>query len=468
MLESSNLRVQFPVAILLYGLLFSGIGGAGNGSFWKVWCLLSLSLAFYHLLFFLVFNIASAFASSWNWLLIPSGLVSYEYLRHLLVRIYDGSGLTFGIVGQFVPLSSVAQFASWGGIWLLSFILAMIGMLCLHLADRRCSTSRRSASCVGLMAIAGVVWINDRSLHNIVLEDEVLVITIPFALHGGNVPLVREWIDEIINSDSVGRPRRPQLVALGAETMIETELVDGQIRFNNPNAAAWKSLSHDARCDAVIGAWVFQENAAGQVNAAIQLRDGEVVGVEPKQHLTPSVESQPLGTQWLIAVGWVPESLVRRVIPYGAAKQTLQSLAEPIDIQMAVCYDLFFGKTYRDRVTSSTSMVTCSLSESFDSTGIFQQLSLCHSSIRAIEVRRSLVRCSYGGITAAFDPWGQEIQPSQSRLGMNLYRVPVYRHPSVYVRSGDWIVWFSLAVTGVWLLKTGRDAWLLGGRGNGD
>jgi apolipoprotein N-acyltransferase len=103
--------------------------------------------------------------------------------------------------------------------------------------------------------------------------------------------------------------------------------------------------------------------------------------------------------------------------------------------------------------------MTCSLDETYDDSGIFQWLSMQHSRIRAIEAGRSLVRCSLGGITAAFDPMGNEIEPIASRAGMNLYRVPVSRKTTFYARTGDWIVWLSFFVVGAWMLHGVGERW---------
>jgi apolipoprotein N-acyltransferase len=101
-----------------------------------------------------------------------------------------------------------------------------------------------------------------------------------------------------------------------------------------------------------------------------------------------------------------------------------------------------------DGLNKSHDFITCSLDESYDDSGIFQWLSMQHSRIRAIEARRSLVRCSLGGITAAFDPMGNEIKPIATQAGMNLYRVPVCHDVTFYASTGDWIVWFSFFVVG--------------------
>ena len=223
------------------------------------------------------------------------------------------------------------------------------------------------------------------------------------------------------------------------------------MQFSGPDDLAWQDISRQGNCSVLIGAWVIVQGRNDRINAIVQIRNGDVVGVESKHHLVPVVESQTIGSRWLVNMGWVPKDAVRDVMSPGVAAEILKPFGKLQGIQSRVCYDIFFGPAYLDGLNETHQFMTCSLGEAYDDSGIFQQLSMSHAGIRAIESRRSLVRTSLGGITSAFDPLGREIEPHTVRLGMSFYRIPVYQDMSFYARTGDWIVWFSLSVTGGWI-----------------
>jgi apolipoprotein N-acyltransferase len=370
--------------------------------------------------------------------------VLYEFTRYYATFLYDGSGLTFFSLGQFLPLGGL-QLASVGGIWLLTFVTALLIWLIVSVFHVG-STRTRSIACVasfGLLAIP--VFAGDGMIYERDSEEEAVIMTVPFPVSFSSISAVKQFASDprlIADEES--------LTILGPETMLELRLIDGAITFNRPQDEPWKEVSTTRNCSVLIGAWIIMENRDDRINAIVQIREGEVVGVEPKHRLAPFVESQPFGTGSLVEMGWIPEDAVRDATLPGAANERLRCFTKPQGIQTGVCYDIFFGAAYLDGLNVSHDFMTCSLDESYDF-GVFQWLSIHHSQIRAIETCRSLVRCSLGGITAAFDPNGREIQPMISRAGMNLYRVPVCHETSFYAQAGDWIVWFSLVVVSGWM-----------------
>jgi apolipoprotein N-acyltransferase len=67
--------------------------------------------------------------------------------------------------------------------------------------------------------------------------------------------------------------------------------------------------------------------------------------------------------------------------------------------------------------------------------------------LRAVETGRDVVRAMKTGISAVIDPWGRERERSRSSEPAMLVSeiTPLTGH-TPYVRFGDWLPWFSLAL----------------------
>ncbi len=437
---------HFILGLFFYGCIFLGILESRGGSFWRIWILLSISFAAFHCVFMFFVSFHSAIKSRAGWFLVPCICVFYEFARHLVTFLYDGSGLTFFTLGQFLPLDGI-QPASIGGIWLLTFVAAFLIWLIVSVFYAVATRARQTACLASFGVLATSLLTGVATINQGKVGDEVAVMTVPFPVSSSSVSAVKQFASDARSITDDG-----PLTILGSETMLELRLIDRVITFLRHQDEQWKELSTTPNCSVVIGAWICMENRNDRINAIVQIRDGQVVAVEPKHRLAPFVESQPCGTGSLVKMGWIPEDAVRNATPPKVANELLSNFPKPQGIQAGVCYDIFFGSAYLDGLDESHEFMTCSLDETYDDSGIFQWLSMQHSRIRAIEARRSLVRCSLGGMTAAFDPMGNEIEPIASRMGMNLYRVPVCRETTFYARTGDWIVWFSFFVVGGWML----------------
>lgn len=442
---------HFIVGLICYGCIYLGILESRGGSFWRIWILLSISFAAFHCAFIAVVDIPAAIRAKVGWLLVPCICVLYEFTRHLATLFYDGSGLTFFTFGQFLPLGGL-QFASTGGVWSLTFVSALL--VCLIISSFSAGATRNLR--IAYLASFGVltIWFftGVRATNGHGFDGDASIVTVPFPTSALSLPAVIQFA-----SDRQSIADDEPLTALGPETMLQLRLFDRDFTFVRSQDKMWREVLTTPKCSVLIGAWITLDDREDRINAVVQIRDGEIVGVAPKTRLAPFVESQPLGTDLLVALGWIPADAIRNATSPAEAEELLRDYPKPQGVKTGVCYDIFFGPSYLNGLNESHEFMTCSLDETYDDSGIFQWLSMQHSRIRAIEARRSLVRCSLGGITTAFDPLGNEIKPIASRAGMNLYRVPVCREMTFYARTGDWIVWFSFIVVGGWMLHGAYD-----------
>lgn len=435
---------SFVASLLVYCVVLAGVFTSHGGVFWRVGCLLAISFAVYHLVFVWLVNWRALLKSPAVCVLLPSAIVCYEYLRHCLVYFYDGSGFTLLVLGQFVPSAFGLQLASWGGIWLLSFWCGfLIALMWLTIdRNRRCRT--RVACGWLLTGLLAAFWISDSLASAVEGRSVATVVAVPLPVSQDSVAVVTSFVNDC---RLAGVP-----TVLAPETMLNLRMDRDTLLFDRPNDLAWLEISRQANCVVLVGSWIQVPGREDRINAIVQIRDGEVVGARSKLRLAPFVESRPLGTQWLENARWIPDVHIRNAMSPSDAQQWLGGFGRPENVQASVCYDIFFSSASIVDLQPTDAFLACSLDETHDRSGVFQALSMMHSRIRAVEARRSLVRCSLGGTTAAIDPWGCRIDPKATRLGLVAYDIPISQTASVYSAAGDWIVWPSLGLVGGWLL----------------
>jgi apolipoprotein N-acyltransferase len=196
------------------------------------------------------------------------------------------------------------------------------------------------------------------------------------------------------------------------------------------------ALSRLPKMTVVAGVWLPGSNGSRR-NACVIVSRGEVAAVIDKKHLVPFVESKPFGTNWFVKAGMIPAAATRDIAAGVAVDYAPWRLGE-LKILPSVCYDLFFSQSFRRFPQNLPSINVCCLDETFDLTGVFKQLSQVHSRLRAVELRQPIVRSSLGGVSGAFNRWGEPIQPQKQSNGFSIYEIPLGSVVTAYERFGDW------------------------------
>ncbi len=162
--------IETEPCIALFGLsffavAFQGLLGPMNGAFSGIWILLTVVYAVLHLSVCLVFRLSALRIGIGSLWLLPAALVAYEYARHLLTKLYDDCGLTFCLVGQtWADNDLLIQSADVGGVWLLSFAVAVgAATITAWITQPRSRTSiamlASFVACLALMTLYGSVRI---------------------------------------------------------------------------------------------------------------------------------------------------------------------------------------------------------------------------------------------------------------------------------------------------------------------
>ena len=432
-----------------YAVAFQGLLGPMDGAFAGIWMLLTVVYAAFHVTVCLVFRLCKFRIESGGIWLLPPALVAYEYLRHLLTKLYDDCGLTFCLVGQsWADNDWLLQSADVGGVWLLSFMVASGGATittCVIQIRSRASTAMLGtfvASLV-LMLLYGSLRLSTATgpvVGHVVIVPNRLTVEM---LQNQAFPLVDE-----IREQARSGTARPWCCLASPETSMFWNINDSS-SDEHPHNIQDELLGFTNRfqCDAIVGAWVPSPTSSLNRNAVVVVRSGQVTTIVDKQHPVPFVEGYPLGTESLRSIGLIPNLVeTRRLAPIIPPK-TEDWREHSIPWAVGVCYDLFFPATFRQYDISQSDAIVCSLDETFDDNGVFRELSAIHSRLRAVEFRRSVIRSSVGGSSGVYDSKGSVIDPINRRGIATLYEIRSTKQWSLYARLGDWFPLLCSLVT---------------------
>ncbi len=113
-----------------------------------------------------------------------------------------------------------------------------------------------------------------------------------------------------------------------------------------------------------------------------------------------------------------------------------------------ICYETAFGQTGAEMVLKGANLLFLILNEGwYDHLQRARQF-LRHSIVRSIETRRSMVRSSNRGISAAISPRGNIIRMEKNKnpLAFNV-KVSANKEITTYCRWGDWIGYLGVLAT---------------------
>jgi apolipoprotein N-acyltransferase len=181
-------------------------------------------------------------------------------------------------------------------------------------------------------------------------------------------------------------------------------------------------------------------------NSALQVEPGgRFAGRLHKQHLVPLGEYVPLQKILWFVDPIVPKIGDFRTIP---PKELLKVRGHPYGV--VICYEDLFPEISRQYTRMGASFLVNITNDAWygDVSQLDQHLNF--SRLRAVENRRSLVRGTNTGYTAAIDPSGRiHAEIPKFIAGILLTEIPLQTELSVYSRFGDglWIGLIGLALT---------------------
>ncbi len=334
-------------------------------------------------------------------LLAPAVWVAAEY-----VRAYAFGGFPWIPLGSaVVTLLPLAQLASVGGVYLLSWLLAFLSA-CFALAAVRMGRERviAIAAGLGLLAVTSI-WGGVR-IQGAALSREGTPVRV--GLIQANIPQEEKW----------DRSRAPDIfrrylqmtrdaAAKGAHFILWPESATPFYFDEDPPAAEQvRTLVRETATPLLFGTDEIERGTLDRYyNSAFMLDSaGATAAVYRKMFLVPFGEYVPFGNL-LTFVGPLVEA-VSSFTP--GARVTMM----PVDghmVSTAICYEVVYPHLILRAVREGSELLTTITNDAWygESSAPFQHFEL--AKMRAIEQGRYLVRAANTGISGIVDPYGREL-----------------------------------------------------------
>lgn len=194
-------------------------------------------------------------------------------------------------------------------------------------------------------------------------------------------------------------------------------------------------------------------------NSAYLLADGRVVDRYDKIFLVPMGEYVPFRALWPRAVIL---GAVRRDFTPGRTARPLRG--GDLAIATAICFESAFGRLLRDAAEEGANLIALLSSDGWVDRWQAAGQHEAMAPLRAVELRRAVVRASNSGISCLVDPFGRRIATvAPFRHGYAIADLPLRTERTLYLLLGDWPGYGCTIALLVALLRRRRGANLVRG-----
>jgi len=372
--------------------------------------------------------------------IIPALWVAVEYVRSI-----GFLGMPLGLMGYaLMPDIALAQAASWGGVYGLSFIVVLMNGILLAGVQRKLPLKQTVLLiAAGMVLIAGI-YIGGRLELSRDLNDRYLRVTVIQP----DIPTDKKW-DEAFLEETVGVHEALSLVALkgaDADLVVWPETAVPCFLFYPRRAEILERVTNFARQikhPLFLGVEDFKRDQTGKhaFNSAVLFSArGELEGTYAKIKLVPFNEQAPFG--------WMVPSLRKLGLPcvFEPGRRLTVFQTGGVRFSSVICFEALFPGLVRRFVKNGAEAII-NITNDASSLGRMRYYYTHNAhmlSMRAIENRRSIVRAANNGLSVLIDPYGRIIKnmPLFKRSWM---RGPVMLNDSMtfYTRYGDVLVLLS-------------------------
>jgi apolipoprotein N-acyltransferase len=179
-------------------------------------------------------------------------------------------------------------------------------------------------------------------------------------------------------------------------------------------------------------------NAAFLVNP-----DGATGGVYRKVHLVPFGEYVPAKRLLFFAA-----PLVEAVSDFSPGSRVNTLSVGEGRLSVAICYEVVYPGLIREGIRNGSALLTTITNDAWFGRSSAPAQHFAMAAMRAIEQGRYLVRAANTGISGVVDPYGRVLLASDLFVeGAWTADVRLIEERTFYGRTGEWIVWISLALT---------------------
>lgn len=212
------------------------------------------------------------------------------------------------------------------------------------------------------------------------------------------------------------------------------------------SASAIIDRSNEWKLPLLVGTKRLREgDLAGPYNSMVLVAPNSgVTGTYDKMFLTPITECDlPIKVTLLTTFGSFDHSNTLKFVSGTSHQQTLDVLVNGIKVGVGICHDICFrewGWATMNRSPRPDFLVQCA-NEGIDKTSHGRSLLLACAQLRAVECRRSLIRCVRDGFSAAIDSNGRLlflVQGDQINQPFVTPRIPLDIRKSPFSSFQQW------------------------------
>ena len=384
-----------------------------------------------------------------------SVLVALTWVAAELLRARGPTGDPWLLLGYaLTPHPLLLQAADAGGVYLLSFVVALVNAAVAECAPPlvRRPAGRAlgaAAAAVGALGLYGA-W---RLATPLPAEPAV-----PVAIVQGNVDLGAQWkaehygagLQAYLDLSRAAAARAQPQILVWPESAV-TFFLAREPRFLAPVQA----MLRDTGSELVTGAPHLEDADPAlprYFNSAFAIDAGGVRARYDKERLLPFAEYFPLRFIDLLRRRF---DRVRAFTP-GAAATLLPTRLGPTAV--VICFEAVFPELVRARMRAGAVALVNLSNDAWLGSGSGPAQHLAMVVPRAVENRTWVVRATTTGISAVIDPFGRVLeQTSPSTAAVLEAAIVPLRVDTFYERWGDWFAWLCAGlVAGALVGSTGR------------
>ncbi len=369
--------------------------------------------------------------------LVPSAWMMVE-----LVRSWQYLGGPWGLLGASQwQVRPALRLASVGGVWLVSFLLVAVNTA---VAELLALPRARVAACGALAAVAAgstLVWTlvpGPRMTGSV----RIAVVQPGITTH----TMARFDRSAQLTAELAGQ--HPGLVVWGESSVGFDLSVHPELR------SRLAALSRQVGSDLLVNVDAPRADGKGIYKTSVLVGPHGPTGIRyDKMRLVPFGEYIPFRS----VLGWATR--VGKAAAVNRQRGTHQVVMNvgPVRIGPLICFETAFPDMSRHLATMGAQvLVAQSSTSSFQDTWApSQHASL--AALRAAESWRPMVHATLTGISAVYDADGRQVGP---RLGTrasaaHIYTVPLSSGESPYDRWGDWVIFASVGMLGLFAAREG-------------